>query len=149
VKIKYVKYLLFTTALTLAVVSLNREWSKSIHDSIFDTKRTLLSTAVGDVLGDGTPIQVIKVKTGDQLSIEVYAPGIRGSRILVDRIPLEQEQDGYFTFNGELVGIAVDDIEGDKKAEILAPAFDQQLTAHLNVFKYDTTSKSFQRVSGI
>ncbi len=67
--------------------------------------------------------------------------------MLLDTINLEQERDGYFTFNGQLVSLAIDDIDGDHQVEILAPAFDSQLTAHLNVYKYNAGSKTFQRVT--
>jgi hypothetical protein len=134
-------------AIVIGIVSLNRDWSRSIRDSLFHQQRTLISTAVGDLLGDGTPVEVAKVKTNDGLLLEVYAPGPQGSRVLLDRINLDQQRDGYFTFNGQLVTLAVDDIDGDHRPEILAPSFDQQLTAHLNVFKYDPLSKSFQKMT--
>jgi len=141
------KLAMSAVAILIGVISLNRDWSRSIRTSLLSQERVLISTAVGDILGDGTPVEVAKVKTPDGIIIEIYAPGPNGSRVLLDKLPLDQERDGYFTFNGQLVSLAIDDIDGDNQVEILAPAFDQQLTAHLNVFKYNPGSKSFQKVT--
>lgn len=142
-----VKLGLSAVAILVGVVSLNREWSQSIRERFESKDRVLISTAVGDILGDGNPVEVAKVKTSDGIKLEVYVPGPQGTRILLETIPLDQERDGYFTFNGQLVSLAIDDIDGDHRFEILAPAFDHQLTAHLNVFKYNPESKTFQRVT--
>jgi hypothetical protein len=141
------KLALSAFAILVGIVSLNREWSQNIRDSFDSKDRVLISTAVGDILGDGTPVEVAKVRTSDGLSLEIYVPGPQGTRVLLERIPLDQERDGYFTFNGQLVSLAIDDIDGDHRFEILAPAFDQQLTAHLNVYKYNHESKSFQKMT--
>ncbi len=101
----------------------------------------------GDVLGDGTPIQVAKIRTRDSLILEIYAPSKDGSRALIDRIVLEESRDGYFTLNGSLTNLAIDDVDGDNKMEIIAPAFDHNLTAHLNVFRFDRESKTFLKVT--
>jgi hypothetical protein len=136
-------------AILVGVISLNREWSQSIRNSFVSDERVLISTAVGDILGDGTPVEVAKVRTSKGLFLEIYVPGPQGSRVLLDTISLDQERDGYFTLNGQLVSLAIDDIDGDQEVEILAPAFDHQLTAHLNVFKYNSTSKKLQRVTNL
>ncbi len=135
-------------AILVGIISLNRDWSLSLRHSLLNTEdRVLISTAVGDILGDGTPVEVAKVKTPEGIVLEIYTPGPQGTRVLLEKIFLDQERDGYFTFNGQLVSLAIDDIDGDHKPEILAPAFDQQLTAHLNVYKYNADSKTFHKVT--
>lgn len=110
-------------------------------------KRVLISTVMGDVLGDGTPVQVAKIRTRDSILIEVYVPARDGSRVLIDRIELDEKRDGYFTLNGNLTNLAIDDVDGDQLLEIIAPAFDQNLNAHLNVYKFNQSSKTFQKVT--
>ncbi|HEX4925253.1 MAG TPA: hypothetical protein VFV50_14260, partial [Bdellovibrionales bacterium] len=95
------------------------------------------------VLGDGTPVRVMKIKTRDGLSIEVY----RASNYdLVQRIHLDQKKDGFFTFRGEAANLVLTDVDGDDVPEIVAPGYDQNLTAQLNVYRYDPDSQLFHRM---
>src|SRR5262249_3163895 len=142
-----IKLSLSAVAILVGIISLNREWSQNIRNALLSSDRVLIATAVGDILGDGTPVEVAKVRTPEGLAVEVYVPGPKGTRRLMDKMYLDQERDGYFTFNGQLVSLAIEDIDGDHRPEILAPAFDQQLTAHLNVFKYDPESRTFHRMT--
>jgi len=120
---------------------------EKVRDYFMPEQRVLISTVMGDVLGDGTPVQVAKIRTRDSLILEVYIPAKDGSRLMIDRIVLDEKRDGYFTLNGNLTNLAIDDVDGDNQLEILAPAFDQNLTAHLNVFKFDRSSKTFLKVT--
>jgi hypothetical protein len=146
-RMNLLKLALSALAILVGVVSLNREWSGFIRDLMSSDRREIISTAVGDVLGDGTPVEVVKIRTKDGIVLEVYVPGPQSTRVLLERIALDQEKDGYFNYNGQLVSLAIDDIDGDNTPEILAPAFDQQFTAHLNVFKFDVASRSFHKVT--
>lgn len=106
--------------------------------------RTVVSTAHGDLLGIGRDLTVAKVRTRDSLFIEVYEPRENGGQRLVERIELEDKKDGYFNFNGRATNLAIDDIDGDGRLEILAPSFDQNLVGHLNVFSYNQGTGLFQ-----
>jgi archaellum component FlaF (FlaF/FlaG flagellin family) len=114
---------------------------------ILPNERTILSAAQGDVLNNGTRAKVLKVFTNGELFIEVYGPTENGIAPLIDQIRLGSKRNGYFMFNGQATTLAIDDVNGDSKLEILAPTFDKNLLAHLNVFQYDEAIKSFQRLS--
>jgi len=108
--------------------------------------RSVVSTVHGDLVGDGSDFTIVKVKTHENLFLEIYQPLANGTTKLVSRIPLADKKDGYFSFNGQATNLAIANVDGDGSSEIIAPSFDQNLVGHLNVFKYDPTSKDFHRV---
>jgi hypothetical protein len=115
-----------------------------IRESLQPEYRKLLSTAFGNVLGNGTPIRVMKVKTREGLFVEIYRAN---NYELVQRISLEQKQDGFFTYQGYTTNLVLADVDGDDTPEILAPGYDQNLTAHLNVYRFDRDTQLFHRLT--
>ena len=120
--------------------------------------RTIVSTANADLIGDGSRFTVVKVKSRDSLSLEIYSSTItdidmdkegqgEGANRLIGRIEMPDKRDGYFNFNGQATNLAIDDINGDGRPEIIAPSFDQNLVGHLNVFQYNPDAKSFEHVT--
>lgn len=127
----------------MVVATLHEGTRFAIHEKLQPEYRTLLSTAFGNVLGDGTPVRVMKVKNREGLSLEVY----RASNYeLIQRIHLDQKKDGFFTFRGEATNLVLTDVDGDEIPEIVAPGYDQNLTAQLNVYRYDPDSQLFHRM---
>jgi hypothetical protein len=108
--------------------------------------RTIVSTAKADLLGNGSHFTIVKVKTRETLSLEVYEFGADGSSRLLEKIALPDAKDGYFNFNGQSTNLAVDDINGDGRPEILAPSFDQNLVGRLNVYQFNSESKKLERI---
>ncbi len=117
----------------------------TLRNALMKENRTVVSTASGDLLGTGSTVVVAKVKTNDSLLLEVYESNPDGRQRLVERIQIPHKKDGYFNFNGVAINLAIDDIDGDGKLEILAPSFDQNLVGHLNVYRYDSIAGVFQR----
>ena len=104
--------------------------------------REILSTAKGPILKDFALSRVIKVRTNSGLFIEIYGGAKNGARPLLDRVQLPDRRDGYFSFGGRTSNLFVHDVDGDQIPEIIAPSFDENLVAHLNVFSYNQeTSK--------
>lgn len=117
-----------------------------VRGTFLSDYRMVVSSVTGDLSSDGTPFNIIKVKTRDDLFLEVYRASSEGRFELVEKIHMPQQRDGYFSFNGQATNLAVDDIDGDGRPEILAPSFDRDLVGHLNVFRFNTTAKNFQKV---
>lgn len=126
------------------VATLNDGARAAIRETLQPEYRKLLSTAFGDVLGNGTPIRVMKVKTREGLFVEIYRAN---NYELVQKISLDQKSDGYFTYRGNPTNLALVDIDGDDTPEILAPGYDQNLSAHLNVYRYDRETNLFHRLT--
>lgn len=117
-----------------------------IRGTLLKDYRSVVSSAYGDLLGNGSKFTVIKVKTRDSLLLEVYQAVGNGTTQLVSRIDMTDKKDGYFNFNGQATNLAIDDIDGDGKPEIIAPSFDQNLVGHLNIYQYNEGSKGFERI---
>lgn len=126
------------------LVALNPVWRDSLRQSWHSNDRVLLSTALGDLLGDGSLVKVIKYQTSQGIHLEILAEGLGGSRPLIDRIYLADRHNGFFDFQGQATQLALVDVDSDGQLELIAPTFDEGLTAHLNVYKYNIDFKRFE-----
>lgn len=119
------------------IAALHPDVRSSMHTALVKDYRIILSTARGDLLGTGSEMTVAKIRTRDGLFIEIYEAKDDGSQRLVERFELADKKDGYFNFNGQATNLAIDDVDGDGRPEILVPSFDQNLVGHLNIYRYD------------
>jgi hypothetical protein len=108
--------------------------------------RTIVSTAKSDLFGAQSSVTIVKVKTREALALEIYEAAEDGTSRLIQKITLPDAKDGYFNFNGQATNLAVDDIDGDGRPEILAPSFDQNLVGRLNVYQFNPETKNFYRI---
>ena len=98
----------------------------------------------GDLLNNGKLLKVLKVRSAEGLAIEIYSTEKTTGAPLLARVFLPDKSDGYFHFHGEATNLALEDLNGDRRLEILAPSFDTNMTAHLNVYTYNPITKSFE-----
>lgn len=136
---------LFLLFAVMLLAALHPEVRSSMRTTLVKDFRMVVSTAHGDLTGSGVALTVAKVKTRDALFIEVYEPRSDGGQHLVERIELADKRDGYFNFNGQATNLAIDDIDGDGRPEILVPTFDHNLVGRLNIYRYNAGSRIFQR----
>jgi hypothetical protein len=109
-------------------------------------QRKVVSTAQARLAGDTRLFTVAKVKVGNVLSLEVFENYGEGQQKLVEKIQLADARDGYFDFNGRSSNLALSDINGDGRPEILAPTFDSNLVGHLNIYGFDPEANAFQKI---
>lgn len=128
------------------LTALHPEVRAQVRGTLLSDYRTVVSSVKGDLLSDGTAFNIIKVKTRQDIFLEIYRGSQEGKYELVEKIHMPQQRDGFFSFNGEATNLAVDDIDGDGRPEILVPSFDRDLVGHLNVFRFDPTANTFQKV---
>lgn len=118
----------------------------SVRSTLRADYRTVISTAKGDLNGNGSIYTVAKVKTRDNIYLEIFENIADQAPKLVERIELADTRDAYFNFNGQATNLAIDDVDGDGRPEILAPTFDRNLVGRLNVFQYNDSTRDFQKV---
>jgi hypothetical protein len=132
----------------------------SVRSSLRSDFRTVVSTAKGDLSGTGVMFTVAKIKTRDNIYLEIFETVIEqtldgeadsassGSEAprLVERIEITDARDAFFSFNGQATNLAIDDVNGDGRPEILVPTFDRNLVGRLNVFEYNNDTREFNRV---
>jgi hypothetical protein len=130
----------FLVALTLAMalVVVHPIFRGAIRTYLNRPSRRVLSVAEGDLFGNGSSARVMKVRTEDGLFLEVYGQGeTEGDKPLLTTIHLPDRNDGYFHFRGEASNLALDDVDNDHHIEIIAPTFDENSVAHLNIYRYN------------
>lgn len=136
-------FFLLLTAILLAAV-LTPSLRLSVQSYFARSGREVLATAEGDLLGDGSNSKVIKYRSQDAIFVEVLKIDSSGATILIDRIQLPDKHDGLFNYQGHVTRLAIADVDGDGKMELLAPSFDNQLVPHLNVFRYNPGNLRFE-----
>lgn len=129
----------------MMVVALHPDVRSGVRTAVMGDYRQVVSTAQGHLAGDARMFTVAKVKTRDSLSLEIFETVGNGQQKLVEKIALADSRDGFFDFNGQATNLAIDDINGDGRPEILAPTFDNNMVGRLNVYNFDPESNSFQK----
>lgn len=144
------RWLLFSVLMLIAAALLAAVLTPSIRQKVQDrfaqVGREVLATAEGDLLNDGTMCKVIKYRSRDGIFVEVMKVQMDGSSLLIDRVVLPDKHDGLFNYQGHVTRLAIADVDGDGKMELLAPTFDNQLIPHLNVFRYNPAILRFEPV---
>lgn len=136
-------FLILSLGLILIVVT--PTWRDHVRAMLIPHSREVLASAEGDLLNNGTPIKVIKFKSGEALYVEILKADPQGGpMIVVDRILLPDRHDGLFNFHGHVTRLAIADIDNDGTLELLAPSFDNQLVPHLNAYKYNAATQRFE-----
>jgi len=142
--LRKVLYLSILAASISAVV--NPSLRELLQDYFQPDSRKILSFVIGDLLNNGKRVKVLKVRENRELFLEIYSLNeSENSSSLLEKIPLFHNRDGFFTFNGESSNLALDDIDGDEIIEILAPSFDNNFAAYLNIFHYNPELNRFEK----
>jgi hypothetical protein len=129
---------------TVAVVPSLRTQVKALFQN---QNRHILAKVSGRLSAEGLQITVLKISTADGLSLEIYSSD-QGpeSQALIAKLSLNERRDAYFSFQGNATNLALTDVDNDGTLEIIAPTYDDQMVARLNIFKYNDGIKSFERM---
>lgn len=130
-------------ALVLITVTLRPAWREKIQAYLTPTGHQVLATAEGDLLNDGTTVKVVKYRSGEGIYVRVLSMDETGATTIIDRVALPDKHDGLFNYQGHVTRLAIADIDGDGRLELLAPSFDHQLVPHLNVYRFNPTTRRF------
>ena len=134
----------------LQVVSWNLLFSykrEQIYSFWNPNQDRLLSTVVGDISGEGHYFKVLKFRTKQGVRMEFLKYHSNGIKELVREVNLPGPYNGFFEYRGHSVQLAMGDINGDGLMEVMAPTFDQNLKARLNVYYYHKDHQSFHPFS--
>lgn len=137
--------LLFLVSMIVALVP---SWREKFQDFFWPQDRLILAKTQGQLSSEGPLILVFKVKTKEGLFIEIfkYQPEDKANLVLMAKFPLEGKQDGFFNFQNQATNLAMTDVDGDGASDVVAPTFDENHQARMNVFRYDSATQSFQKM---
>lgn len=108
--------------------------------------RQIIAKTGGYIRPEGPQVTVLKIKDGDQLVVEVYNVQEQSAETrMIARIVLPENRDGYFQFQGNATNLAISDTDGDGSMDIIAPTFDDQMVARLNIYRYNKDTGTFDR----
>ena len=153
IKLKLKEFLEFTVyamGLTFFCVTticvLNNDIREKLHEKLTSHQREILSTATGNILYNGQKTKVIKVRKDNEFFLEIYGntTELQSAPLLISRIPLSFGRDAYINFKGVSSNLALYDVDGDNKLEILVPGYEKNLSARINVYKYDEEQHIFK-----
>lgn len=129
---------------TVAVVPSLRTKAKALIKS---DGRHILAKVNGRATPESPRFTILKISEPEGLSLEIYTlEESSGKMILTSKIRLSEKRDAFFSFQGNATNLAFTDIDGDGSLEIVAPAYDDQMVARLNIFKYNPDTKNFDRM---
>lgn len=140
------KYYFIFPIIIGSFIFLNESLYKKMHNFFHPEKRKILSTICADLLMSGKKHKIIKIQTHNNIYIEIYDNCQINSSNLITSINLQDQLDGYISFNNRITNLALDDINNDKKPEIISPSFSNNFTGHLNVFTYNEVSQEYERI---
>ena len=136
-------FVFFILNITSAVILFSpaRQW---VQSQFVSKEHKLLSVVHSrDLMHDGTPVKVVKFQTIKGIVLEFYSEYQNGYHALITRVEIPNTQDGFFDHRGQAVQLAVVDLDGDGKMELLSPTFDETLLASLNPYHYSPEANAF------
>lgn len=133
--------------LIVSIVTSVPEWRQKVRSWVQSPYREVLAKARADLTGQGDLVNVIKLKTQDGITVEVYAQDMESDheRFLA-RLRFDERRDGHFNIKGQATNLAIFDIDHDGIQEIIVPVFDENLIPRLHVFKFDPAGKVFVKM---
>lgn len=134
-------------AMTLVTVAVIPSFRTQIKETLMTMDRDVIAKVSGQLGPDGPKVMVLKIKSKNNLSLEVFATDTPEGMTLLAKIPLYETRDGYFLLQGNATNLALTDVDKDGTVEIVAPTYDDQMVPRLNIFRYNPATKSFDRVS--
>lgn len=136
---------LIVLSMAIAIVLLNPELRTKTKDQLTGGRKSL-ATETAPIFNDNRIFKVSKVKEKDRLYIEIFFTS-KNEISLLQKIELPDSRNAFFTFQGEAKALALTNIDKDPILEIIAPTFDKEMLAHLNVYKWNKILNQFELVS--
>jgi hypothetical protein len=134
-------------AMIVTTVAVIPNLRNSVKELFSSDSRTVIAKVSGTLTPEGPNVTVLKIQSKSFLELEVYKADAEGSMTIIAKIPLSETRDGYFSLKGNSTNLALTDYDGDGTLEIVAPTFDDQMVPRLNIFKYNSATHGFDKMS--
>ncbi len=134
-------------AMIVTTVAVIPNLRTSVKDFFSPESRVVIAKVSGALTPEGPTVTVLKIQSKNFLELEVYNMDAKDGMTLMAKIPLAETRDGYFSLKGNSTNLALTDFDGDGSQEIVAPTFDDQMVPRLNIFKYNSATHGFDKLS--
>ncbi|WP_413559326.1 hypothetical protein [Bdellovibrio sp. HCB209] len=134
-------------AMVVTTIAVIPNLRNSVKELFTSDSRTVIAKVTGSLTPEGPQVTVLKMQSKNFLELEVYNMNGGEGMVIMAKIPLAESRDGYFTLKGNSTNLALTDFDGDGTLEIVAPTFDDQMVPRLNIFKYNSATHGFDKVS--
>ena len=145
--LSFKKYQVFLWLFLAYILSLSIVFNKNLRESwrsqFLPAKRHVLAVASASMFANKNFHRVTKIMTPTGIAVEVYGPIEQGVQPLIDVILIPDKKDAYFDLHGRATNLALKDMNADGQPEIIAPSYDEDGVAHLNVYSYSENAKKF------
>ncbi len=147
-KIKLLMAFLLVAAAFSIGVSVIPSWRHRAQAFLFNSQRKILAKVVTQIdLSQPAEFLIFKIQQNEQLFVEVYKKNSSEEEAMfLTKILLSEKKDAFVNFQGNATNLAVSDMDHDGKMEIIIPSYDNEVTPRLNIYKYNETSGSFDRM---
>jgi hypothetical protein len=138
---------LLALALLVTAIAVTPSWRQTFRDFFNPEQRNILAKISGDLNGQGLHVTILKIQTRDNLVLEIYNAENPEAISLMTKIVLPEKRDAYFQLKGNATNLGLVDVDNDGVLEILAPTFDDQMIARLNIYKFNPATRGFDRMN--
>lgn len=105
--------------------------------------RTVL--AILQYAHENSKYQVIKLRVGLDIFIEIYQQADSGELTLLKRFTWRDSRDAHFSSETTYSNLFLANLDEDRQSEIIAPLLDENLVSHFSVIKFDKDSRTFSQ----
>jgi len=134
-------------ALVVTTIAITPRLRQGVRDFFVPDQRRLLAKISGDLTGQGLHVTVLKIQLKDRIVVEIYEEENSETTDLMARLMLPEKRDAYFELKGNATNLGLADVDGDGTLEVMAPTFDEQMMARLNIFKFNPQTRGFDRMN--
>lgn len=138
-------FLVSILAISITLMLVIPDWKDSVKRVFSNDRIVLLAEIEADIRNDGSMIRVSKIEINKKLYLKFFEKTGDVWRP-IQSLVLPDTYDGYASISGDPKNLAVINLDDDSFLEVIAPTFDRDMIAYLNVYKYEPNSKTFVKV---
>lgn len=140
-------FVIIGLSIGISAINLNDPLRERIRDFLIQDRRQILAKAIGDLSGKNELFTILKVKTRDSLSLEIYENDETNAKSeFRGRHILPEKRDGHFTFHGNAINLLLMDVNGDGAFEILTSTYDENLVPRMHVLRFHNDLSAFEEL---
>ena len=136
---------LFVTSLGISLLLFVPSLRSYLVNSFSPTSTEVLSVLEMSV--NERKVKILKVRRKGKLFVEIYGVPENSNPVLIDRETLTDIKDAHYKFGEGRSNLFLQDVDGEGLPEVIAPTYDKNMQAHLNIFKLEEATAFLTKIS--